>query len=150
MSYRPYPKRDPIKNCFLVPNEIYDLGLPHGAIAVYGYLLRCEGCRTYRCHPSYKTIGKALNMSVNTVRKYVSELEENRLIRTEPTTITTRDRRRRNSSLMYNIRPIQEVIDYFHERQMYQAELALEKHKAEEAMAKYEQTNRGRDELRAE
>lgn len=135
MSYRPYPKRDPIKNCFLVPNEIYDLGLLHGAIAVYGYLLRCEDRRTYRCHPSYKTIGKALNMSENTVRKYVTELEEKRLIRTEPTTIATRDGRRRNGSLMYNIRPIQEAIDYYHERQMRELEETVERQRAQSRLS---------------
>lgn len=42
MSYHPYPKRDPIKNYFPVPNEIYHLGLSAGAIAVYGYLLHSE------------------------------------------------------------------------------------------------------------
>ena len=35
-------KRDPIKNYFPLPNEIYQLGLSPGAIAVYGYLLRIE------------------------------------------------------------------------------------------------------------
>mgnify|MGYP001229499856 CR=1 FL=1 len=135
MSCHTYPKRDPIKNYFLVPNEIYDLGLPHGAIAVYGYLLRCEDRRTYCCHPSYKTIGKALNMSENTVRKYVAELEEKHLIRTEPTTITTKDGRRRNGSLMYNIRPIQEAIDYFHERQMRELEESVERQKAQNRLS---------------
>ena len=78
---RTWTKRDPVKNYFPLPNEIYQLGLSHGAIAVYGYLLRIEDRRTYQCHPSYATIGKAVGMSNNTVRKYVQELEERGLIR---------------------------------------------------------------------
>ena len=46
MTYTPWPKRDPIKNCFLVPNEIYHLKLSYGAIAVYGYLLHIEDRKT--------------------------------------------------------------------------------------------------------
>ena len=57
---RTWTKRDPVKNYFPLPNEIYQLGLSHGAIAVYGYLLRIEDRKTYQCHPSYATIGKAL------------------------------------------------------------------------------------------
>ena len=43
---RTWTKRDPVKNYFPLPNEIYQLGLSHGAIAVYGYLLRIEDRRT--------------------------------------------------------------------------------------------------------
>ena len=32
-----WPKRDPIKNYFPLPNEIFSLGLSAGAIAVYGF-----------------------------------------------------------------------------------------------------------------
>ena len=104
---RTWTKRDPVKNYFPLPNEIYHLGLSHGAIAVYGYLLRIEDRRTYQCHPSYATIGKAVGMSRNTVRKYVQELEERGLIRTERTSIITRDGRKQNGSLLYTILPIQ-------------------------------------------
>ena len=100
---RTWIKRDPVKNYFPLPNEIYQLGLSHGAIAVYGYLLRIEDRRTYQCHPSYATIGKAVGMSNNTVRKYVQELEERGLIRTERTSIITQDGRKQNGSLLYTI-----------------------------------------------
>ena len=69
-----WPKRDPIKNYFPLPNEIFSLGLSAGAIAVYGFLLHREDRRTYQCVVSYRTIGEAVGMSVNTVRKYVTEL----------------------------------------------------------------------------
>ena len=71
MKYTPWPKRDPVKNYFQLPNEIFLLGLSPGALAVYSYLLCCEGRSTYQCWPSYKTIGRAVRMSTNTVRKYV-------------------------------------------------------------------------------
>ena len=94
MKKKNWTKRDPIKNYFPLPNEIYQLGLSPGAIAVYGYLLRIEDRTTYQCYPSYGTIGSAVGMSKNTVRKYVAELEERRLIQTEPTSITTVDGRK--------------------------------------------------------
>ena len=55
MKFDPWPKRDPIKNCFLLPNELFCLGLETGEIAVYSYLLRCEDRKTYQCWPSYQT-----------------------------------------------------------------------------------------------
>ena len=70
--FRRWPKRDPNKYYYLVPNEVFNLGLSSHEIAVYNYLLRCEDRRTYQCHPSYRTIGKAVQLSENTVRKYVA------------------------------------------------------------------------------
>ena len=49
-----WPKRDPIKNYFPFPNEIFSLGLSAGAIAVYGFLLHREDRRTYQCVASYR------------------------------------------------------------------------------------------------
>ena len=72
--FRRWPKRDPNKYYYLVPNEVFNLGLSSHEIAVYNYLLRCEDRRTYQCHPSYRTIGKAVQLSENTVRKYVAGL----------------------------------------------------------------------------
>ena len=104
--FRRWPKRDPNKYYYLVPNEVFNLGLSSHEIAVYNYLLRCEDRRTYQCHPSYRTIGKEVQLSENTVRKYVAGLEEKGLIHTEPSTIITKDGRVRNGSLVYTIRPI--------------------------------------------
>lgn len=88
--FRRWPKRDPNKHYYLVPNEVFNLGLSSHEIAVYNYLLRCEDRRTYQCHPSYRTIGRSVRLSENTVRKYVAGLEEKGLIRTEPSTVTTK------------------------------------------------------------
>ncbi len=93
-------KRDPIKNYFPLPNEIYSIGLSSTAIAVYGYLLRREDRKTYQCLASYRMIGDAIGKCANTVRKYVTELEARGLICTERTTITTRDGRTRNGCLL--------------------------------------------------
>ena len=134
-----YVRRDPIKNYFPLPNEIYQLGLSSGAIAVYGYLLRIEDRTTYQCHPSYATIGDAVGMSNNTVRKYVMELEERGLIRTEHTSIITRDGRKQNGSLLYTILPIQFSIDQFYQRQFNAAELARERQQAAKRMEQYVQ-----------
>ena len=48
MSRKTWTKRDPIKNYFPLPNEIYSLGLSPGAIVVYGYLMRQEDRKTYQ------------------------------------------------------------------------------------------------------
>lgn len=45
--YQRWPKRDPNKHYYLVPNEVFNLGLSSHEIAVYNYLLRCEDRRTY-------------------------------------------------------------------------------------------------------
>ena len=107
MRKQSWTKRDPIKNYFPLPNEIYDLGLSRGAISVYSFLLR-------------------------------RELEERSLIRTERTTVTTKDGRKRNGRLLYHILPIQLAIDQYYERQMDMADLALEQQKAKQRLAALE------------
>ena len=135
MKYTPWPKRDPIRNCFLLPNEIFLLGLSSGALAVYSYLLCCENRQTYQCWPSYKTIGNAVRMSANTVRKYVCELEERQLISTENTTVTTRDGLKSNGNLLYPIRPIQLALDQFYNQQLAQMDVAVERQRVAKALA---------------
>ena len=135
MKYKPWSKRNPVKNYFQLPNEIFLLGLSPGALAVYSYLLYCEGRSTYQCWPSYKTIGKAVRMSANTVRKYVCELEERQLISTESTTVTTRDGLKRNGNLLYTIRPIQLALDQFYDQQMAQMDVAAERQRVTKTLA---------------
>ena len=118
-------------NCFTVPNEIYNLGLSMGAIEVYGFLLRLEdrhpGKDQYTCHPSYKTIGSAVGRSARSVAKYVQELVEAALIRTEPTSVITRDGQKRNGNLRYTILPIRGAVDLHHERQLVQLGAGVQK-----------------------
>ena len=113
-----YSKRDPIKDYFPLPNEIFCLGLSYGEIAVYWYLLYRENRKNYQCHPSYKTIGKALRMSKNTVCKYVRLLEEKELIATEPTNVFTKGGKKLNGNLLYTILPIEQAKQYFYKRQL--------------------------------
>ena len=120
-----------------MPNELFSLSLSSGEIAVYSYLLCCENRETYQCYPSYRTIGKAVGMSSNTVRKYVANLEEKHLISAKPTTIRTKDGHRRNGNLLYTIRPIQEAVEHFHEQQMRKFEKDTARQCAEKVLAGY-------------
>lgn len=140
--FQHWPKRDPNKHYYLVPNEVFNLGLSSHEIAVYNYLLRCEDRRTYQCHPSYRTIGRAVQLSENTVRKYVTSLEEKGLIRTEPSTIITKDGRVRNGSLIYNIRPIQEALEQNYQRQFRQAEESVERARVQKRLAELSRQNK--------
>ena len=122
MKFQQWPKRDPDKNYFKVPNEVFHIGLSYPEISIYCYLLSIEDRETYQCYPSYKTIGKALGMCQNTVSKYVRSLEEKGLIRTEPTMIRSKDGRPLNGNLLYTICPIQAAVESFYERQLRQVE----------------------------
>ena len=128
-------------NYFTMPNEVFQLGLSAGELAVYSYLRRCEDRRTHQCWPSYRTIGSAVGMSENTVRKYVLSLEEKGLICTEPTTINTKDGRIRNGSLRYTIRPIQEALEIFYQRQLARAEEEAEKARLRKRLAQLNKEN---------
>ena len=139
--YQRWPKREATKYYYLVPNEVFNLGLSSHEIAVYNYLLRCEDRRTYQCHPSYRTIGRAVQLSENTVRKYVAGLEEKGLIRTEPSTIITKDVRARNGCILYDIRTIQEALEQNYQRQFRQAEESVERAKVQKRLAELEQRN---------
>ena len=70
------PRRDPKKNYFPMPNEIFSMGLSAEEIAVYAYLMYRENRKSFQCWPSFNTIGNALRMSKNTVRKYVQQLKD--------------------------------------------------------------------------
>ena len=135
MKFRQWPKRDPNKNYFLVPNEVFHIGLNHPEISIYCYLLSIEDRETYQCYPSYKTIGKALGMSENTVSKYVRSLEEKGLIRTEPTMVRSKDGRPLNGNLLYTIRPIQAAVELFYERQFQQLKEDATRQRAVERLA---------------
>jgi predicted transcriptional regulator len=136
LKFNRWPKRNPIKNYFPVPNEIYCLGLEASEIAIYGYLLSIEDRKTYQCYPGYKTIGRAVKMSPNTVRKYVATLEEKGLISTEATMIRRKDGRPMNGSLLYTIRPIQSAVELYYTRQLRKMEEDADKHRMAGKLAK--------------
>ena len=136
MSYNKWPKRSAEKNYFMVPNEIFSIGLDFREISLYTYLLRCENRETYQCYPSYKTIGKSIGMSENTVAKYVRSLEDKGLIYTEPTIVQSKDGKPLNGNLLYTIRPIPGVLEAFYERQFRQVEEDAARQRAAELLAK--------------
>lgn len=115
------------KNYFPLPNVIFSLNLSPGEIAVYSYLLYCEDRKTYQCHPSYKTIGRAVGMSTNTVQKYITALGERGFISIEPTSVITKSGQKRNGTLLYTIRPIREAVELYHQRQLQKLELDVAK-----------------------
>ena len=117
--------REAYKNYFPLPNAIFSLNLCPGEIAVYSYLLHCEDRKTYQCYPSYKTIGQAVGMSTNTVQKYIFELADKGFITIESTTVITKSGQKRNGSHRYTIRPIQEVVELYHQRQLRRMEQNL-------------------------
>ena len=121
-----YPKRDPIKDYFPLPNEIFYLNLSYGEIAVYSYLLHCENRKSFQCYPSYKTIGEALQMSRNTVSKYIRQLEEKQFITTEPTAVYTSRGEKRNGNLLYTILPIEQAKQHYYNQQLKNIDRVIE------------------------
>ena len=109
---------DPLKNTFPFPNEIFILGLCPGELAVYSYLLCCANRKTGQCWPSYKTIGRAVGMTENTVAKYVGSLERKGLIQAENTTVTTKAGIKRNGNLLYTVSQFQDVLEAHYHQQL--------------------------------
>ena len=60
--------------------EIYKADLPHRAVAVYLYLSD-RANKEGTCFPAIKTIAKDLSISISTVKRAVSDLEQNGFIR---------------------------------------------------------------------
>lgn len=111
-----YPKLDANRDYFKMPNCLFSIGLSSGEIAIYAYLLRCENRETYTCYPSAKTIGRAVQMSKNTVRKYLNSLEEKGLIETERTSIF-HSGLKCNGNLKIHVLPIQNALRIYNEQQ---------------------------------
>ena len=102
--------------------------------------LYCEDRKTFQCHPSYATIGEAVNMSNNTVAKHVEGLVRKGLITTERTTVKTRDGRTHNGSLLYTLCPLAPVEQAYFEKQIQEATARLN---FKAALEKYEKRKGG-------
>lgn len=74
-------------------------------------------------------------MSENTVRKYIRQLEEQELLFTEPTEIMTRAGQKRNRNLHHTLRPTQEVVNAYYDRQLARLEITVMRQKAAAAQA---------------
>ena len=101
MRYSKYSGRG---NFFSLPNEVFLLGLSAGELALYSFLKRCENRKTRQYWPSIKTIGQAVRMSENTMRKYIRRLEERELIATELTEVLTKSSVKHNGNLLFILR----------------------------------------------
>ena len=121
-----YTKRSPLGHYFLLPNEIFTLGLNPGELSVYAYLIFCEDRKSHQRWPSIGRISQHTGMSANTVAKYIRQLEEKHLIDVEPTKVRTKSGEVRNGTLQFTIRPIQEAVNYKLERDL--ASLPEQKH----------------------
>lgn len=107
-----YTKRSPLGHYFLLPNEVFTLGLAPGELSIYAYLMFCEDRETHKCWPSIGKICQHTGMSANTVAKYIRQLEEKQLINMEPTKVCTKSGEVRNGTLQFTIRPIQDAVNY--------------------------------------
>ena len=131
-----YPQRDPIKNFFPLPNELFHLELDFGEIAVYAYLMYRENRKDYTCVVSYREIGDAVGMSKNTVSKYVAKLEARGLIETESTSVITHDGLKGNGKLKYRILPIRIAVDHHNADKLAQLELETARYNLQKAQAR--------------
>ena len=84
---------------------LFPMVLPASAIVIVVNLVFAENGLLGR-------ISQHTGMSANTVAKYIRQLEEKRLIDTQPTKVKTRAGLVRNGNLLYMIRPIQEAVNY--------------------------------------
>ena len=96
-----------------LPNAVWGLGLTPGELATYMYLIFRENRQTFRCHPSYEEIGRAIGRDKRSVPKYISGLVEKRLIEVEPTTLTLADGTRCNGTLEYHLLNPHIAVDHF-------------------------------------
>lgn len=46
-------KQNSYRDCFFLPNELFQLGLDYGELAVYSFLKQCENRRTHYCWPQH-------------------------------------------------------------------------------------------------
>ena len=131
-----YPQRDPIKNFFPLPNDLFYLRLCAGEIAVYTYLMYRENRKDYTCVVSYREIGDAVGMSKNTVSKYVAKLEARKLIETESTSVITRDGLKGNGKLKYRILPIRIAVDRHNAEKLARLKLETARYNLQKAQAR--------------
>ena len=117
------------------------LDLCAGEVAIYVYLMYREDRETYKCHPSYTTIGDALQMSKNTVAKYVRMLEKKHLIKTRYTTFD-HNGKCVNGNLEYTILPICEAIKIFDEKQERQLQFEFQKAQVLEKLEKFDKRHK--------
>lgn len=114
---------------FPIPAEVFQFNLKAGELLVYIYLHYQKGVRSGQCWPSYATIGSAVGMGRKTVQKHVHSLIDEGLIQAEDTMIRRRDGRGYNGSLLYTIKPIEQILKEREEEFLAELKLAEAQHK---------------------
>ena len=137
-----YPKRDAKRDYFLVPNEVFAMDLNPNEIALYDYLLFREDRKTFECYSKMSSIGKAIGVkSRNTVAKTISSLVEKSFITVENSIVKSKSGRLQNGCLLFHIRPIEEAIRSFHEREMERLQKECAEKKLKERINKINSRN---------
>ena len=119
---------------FEMPSAVFQMDLTPDELATYAYLRYRKNNRTYKCWPSYKTIGEAIGRSRKSVAKYVSSLEEKGLIKTETTEMITKGGVPLNGNLMYTILPARPAIAQLNRRLIRKAEIENERRRVQAAL----------------
>ncbi len=67
--------------------------------------------------------------------QYVDTLLEKGLINTEPTSVLTRSRIKKNGNLRYTLRPIREAMEIFHTHQLSAVECTAERQRVQRKLS---------------
>ena len=126
------------KKFFTLPNEVFLLRLSPSAFVVYAYLLLIEDRRTHTCHPSYNTIAAATDLAKNTVMKGISTLSEMELITVESSSYFDKRGMKWKGNNLYTILPVRAAVDTFHQRQLRQLELDVERRRVIRRQQEYD------------
>lgn len=78
-------KRELYKNYYPVPNDIFIMGLTPSEIALYALLLKMDKHNNGFCFTDFLTIKGHISLSDKTIKKYISSLENKRIIKIEST-----------------------------------------------------------------
>lgn len=71
------------ENCFLLPHEVFELGLERGALLVYLYLIYHNYLKHDADRSSCVSIGKAVGLCAKTARTHLRTLTSSGFIRIE-------------------------------------------------------------------
>ena len=123
---------------FTLPNEVFLLKLSPSAFMIYAYLLLIEDRRTHTCHPSYNTIAAATDLAKNTVMKGISTLSELNLITVEASSYFDKRGMKWKGNNLYTILPVRAAVDTFHQRQLRQLELDVERRRVIRRQQEYD------------
>lgn len=71
--------RKPTKNFYMMPNEVFNLGLDPYEFMILSYLVRRMNSES-ECWPSFKTMSEDLGISISTLEKRIPKMEKRGLI----------------------------------------------------------------------